>query len=246
MENYKLPQPAECVDFQNETMLINEGPLHIVIDPVCRSFKGSNSESLAKEVFEELVIIQDKKLLVDSLELSRFYGFRLVESREQIFYIVNEKNKILSEFGDIRDAHSAFIKLTKENQRNIKNKIYQQEHIVDEYGISLHKGRDRNVEYWITNLYGQNSFKNVSFEKAFLLFYRESLNTEKDKIFEGEIVDQMGNFKIVESREPNKAFFVIDGHNFVYKKYRDLNLANESLESIYMEKAIYHSVEVFY
>lgn len=246
MENYELPQPAECVDFQNETMLINEGPLHIVIDPVCRSFKGTNSESLAKEVFEELVITQDKKMLIDSLELSRFYGFRLVESREQIFYIVNEKNKILREFGDINDAHNAFIKLSEENQRHIKNKIYQQEHIVDEYGISLHKGRERNVEYWITNLYGQNSYKNVSFEKAFLLFYKESLNIEKEKIFEGEIVDQMGNFKIVETKEPNRAFFVINSQHLVYKKYRDRNLAQESLKSIYMNKAIYNSTESSY
>jgi hypothetical protein len=70
MDTYQLPQPAECVDFQNETMFINEGPLDIVIDFVGRIFKGSNSTSLAQQLFVELVIIQDRKLLIDSLIIS--------------------------------------------------------------------------------------------------------------------------------------------------------------------------------
>ena len=247
MDTYQLPQPAECVDFQNETMLINEGELDTVIDFTGRTFKGANSGSLAKEVFDELVIIQDRKLLIDCLQICNAHGFRLVENREGFFYIVDMNDRIIKEIGDIHEAQHVFNSISKDFEIIKKENIYRNELLIDDYGVCLNKKRDKNIEYWVTDSFGQNNYKDVCFEKAFSIFYGQSLTIEKKYITNGEIIYQMGGFKLYRGKEPNtKAFYILDSHDNVCKKHRDRCLADESLEMIYKDKAIYHSVEMMY
>jgi hypothetical protein len=244
MDTYQLPQPAECVDFQNETMFINEGPLDIVIDFVGRIFKGSNSTSLAQQLFDELVIIQDRKLLIDSLIISNAHGVRLVENKEGGFYIVDEKDRILKGSDDIQEAQHEFDSISSGIKTTKKENLCRRELLADEYGICLNKGKDKIIEYWLTNSLGQNSSKNVSFEKAFSVFYTESQRIESGHINGGEIIYQMGGFKLLETQDPNKAFYILDSQDKIYKKHKSRDMAAESLENIYREKAMYHSVEI--
>lgn len=247
MGTYQLPQPAECVDFQNETMLINEGDLHIVIDFAGRTFKGTSSEGLAKEVFDELVIIQDRKLLIDCLQICNAHGFRLVENRQGFFYIVDRKDRILKEIGDIYEAQHMFDDISNDFDVIKKVSVYRQEMFVDDFGVGLHKGKDRNIEYWAIDPFGQNISRNLCFEKVFSVFYAQSLKIEKEYIAIGTVVYQMGCFKLLESKEPHgRVFYILDSQDKVCKKHRDRNLAEESLEMIYKEKALYHSVEMLY
>ena len=240
----QLPQPAECVDFQNETVFINEGALDIVIDFVGRTFKGRNSTSLAQQMFDELVIIQDRKLLIDSLSISNAHGVRLVENKEGLFYIVDEKDRILKEIGDIQEAQREFGRISRGIKTTKKENLHRRELLTDDYGICLNKEKDKIIEYWVTNSLGQNSSKNVSFEKAFSIFYSESLRIEGGHINSGEILYQMGSFKLLETREPNKTFYILDSQDKTYKKHKSRDMADESLENIYREKTIYHSIEI--
>jgi len=207
MENYPLPQPEECIDFQNNTMLINEGSKYAVIDYVGRIFKGENCGALAKEVFNKLVQIENRKLIENFPEKS-----------------------VAREF---------------ESLKKLKNEaLYKKELLKNELGVSLLKESIVEPKYWIKDTLGQENYKANDFEKVFSIFYSQILNLERNLIKNAEIINLMGNLKLMQTKGANAGFYVLDHNDNILIKRNDRSLADEAIERIYINHAYSRSIKM--
>lgn len=242
MDNYPLPQPRECVDYKENSILINEGANFTIVDRVGRIYMGENCPSLAQGIFEELVQIEYEKQLKNSKLIGEnAYGYSLFQGNRSAdeFYIVNKDKRVVEKLLDWDQARKMLCQIT-EDKMKYSDGFNHFEEIRNEMGVCLIKEFGNGLKYWVKDSKGRSFDKVNEFENAFKTFINEIIKMEMSRILEGQIVNEINAYKIIHTKGGD--FYIIDNENTILKKQREWDKANEVIEVLFRERALKRSV----